>query len=134
MPLPESESEGEARAGSEAIGAATAAASGAGAAIIATAAAACCATPTLAVLTVSLLGASGAAWAAGLKPYAPWFLLVSALAIAYGFRAIRRARRACAALPDRSPSATGQRVALVAIWLATALWILAVATNLLLRS
>jgi hypothetical protein len=117
----------------KALGAAAAAASGAGAAIVATAAAACCATPTLAVLTVSLLGASGAAWAAGLKPYAPWFLAASALAIAYGIRTTTRAARACT-VAGSSPRRFGDRVARISLGIAVALWLAALAADLFLRS
>lgn len=53
------------------IGAAGAAVSGAGAALVATAATACCAGPVVAPLIVAVLGASGAAWAAGLKALQP---------------------------------------------------------------
>ena len=53
-----------------------AAATSAGAAAIATAASACC-IPIVAPLVVTVLGASGAAWAAGLKPYSLHFLLGS---------------------------------------------------------
>ena len=116
-----------------ALGAAAAAASGAGAAVVATVAAACCATPALAIFTVSLLGASGAATAAGLKPYAPWMLAGSALAIGYGFWARARAMRTCVpkGIGDRT---VGARLASVVLWFALALWLAAVAANFLLRS
>lgn len=66
-----------------AIGAAT---STTGAAVLATVASACCVGPVLAPVIVAVLGASGAAWAAGLKPYSPYIPGASLVLLVYGFR------------------------------------------------
>ncbi len=73
------------------VGAWSAATTGAGAAVLATAATACC-VPILAPLLVSVLGVSGAIWAANLEPYSLLILLASALVLAYGFWAVYRVR------------------------------------------
>jgi hypothetical protein len=100
---------------------------GAGAALLAALGSACCATPALAALTVSLLGASGAAWAAGFEPYAGWLLAAAALALGFGFVMLRRAARACdaaACAPSRA-----MRFARVTLLLSAALWLAAVAVR-----
>jgi len=113
------------------LGAAGAAASGAGAALVATAATACCAGPVLAPLIVGVLGASGAAWAAGLKPYSVWLLGASALLLAYGFWSTRSVPTRCdlETGPQRGWASTAVRAVL---WLAAALWLAAVAANVVL--
>lgn len=103
--------------------AAGAAASGAGGALVAVASAACCAGPGAATLIVTVLGAGGAAWAAGLRPYGPWLLLGSAVMILFGFRSTRSAT-ACA----RAQGGHGLtlRLARGLVWAAAVLWCLAV--------
>lgn len=112
------------------LGAAGAAVSGAGAALVATAATACCA-PVIAPLIVAVLGASGAAWAAGLKPYSPWLLGGSFVLLAYGFLSVYRIPKSCTV-----PVTTGRRWSGAAVkgmlWLAALLWLAAVAANLFL--
>jgi len=105
-----------------------AAATGAGAALVATAALACCATPALAALSVTVLGASGAAWAAGLTPYASWLLAGSALLVAFGFWSIERARGACAR--DGCAAPRSLRFARGALGVAALLWLVAAAVRL----
>jgi hypothetical protein len=109
--------------------AAPAAASGV-AALAATVASACCVGPVLAPVSVSVLGASGAAWAAGLKPYSPSILAGSLALLLYGFRpglpatAILRHSASC------SPSSLRVRLAL---WIAAGIWVVSAAANVAFR-
>jgi len=107
-----------------------AAATSAGVAVVATAASACC-VPILAPLIVTVLGASGAAWAAGLKPYSLYFLFGSLVFLIYGVRAIYRRRL----VPDGTVCSTGSarrsRLAQAVIWFAAALWVVAATLNVL---
>lgn len=107
-----------------------AAVSGAGAALVATAAAACCA-PIIAPLVVGVLGASGAAWAAGLNPYSGWLLAGSAGMLALGFWSAYRPRPACDLAADRSSARRGSGAARAVLWVAALLWAAAVGINLL---
>jgi hypothetical protein len=100
---------------------------GAGAALLAALGSACCATPALAALTVSLLGASGAAWAAGFEPYAGRLLAGAAVALGFGFAMARRAARACDAEACAQPRAL--RVARGTILVAAVVWLAAVAVR-----
>lgn len=111
------------------LGVAGAAVSGAGAALVATAATACCA-PIIAPLVVGVLGASGAAWAAGLKPYSGWLLAGSAGMLAYGFWSAYRTRAQCDVVAGAT-ARRGSRVARAVLWVAALLWVAAVAVNLL---
>ena len=102
------------------------AAAGAGAAALATAAGACC-VPVIAPLIVAVLGAGGAAWAAGLKPYSLAILVLAGLFLGYGYWVLYRPRtaaagEACAVVRPIAPQ--------VVLWIATAFWILAVLLNL----
>ncbi len=103
-----------------------AAAAGAGAAALATAAGACC-LPIVAPLVVAVLGASGAAWAAGLKPYSLVILGFAALLLAYGYWMVYRPRPELAgeACPVQRPLSPR-----LVLWLATALWAVAAVLNL----
>ena len=103
------------------------AATGAGAALVTTAATACC-VPVIAPLVVSVLGVSGAVWAAGLKPYSPYMLAASALLLGYGFWTVYRPRPASAGAtcPVRRP-----RLPQIILWVAGALWLVALALNVL---
>lgn len=115
------------------IAAAGAAVSGAGGALVATAATACCAGPVLAPLIVGVLGAGGAAWAAGLKPYSPWLLAGSAALLALGFWSSYRTPRSCEASGVRQGRRM-QNVVRAVLWLSTLLWIAAAAVNLFVPS
>lgn len=110
------------------VAAVAAASSGVGAALAATVGSACCVGPVIAPIFVSVLGASGAAWAAGLKPYAPYILLGSFLLLAYGFWIDRRRRRCTAGVC--TPSPRGVRLVL---WIASALWVASAAANIAFR-
>lgn len=106
-----------------------AALSGAGGAFVATAATACCSGPLLAPLIVGVLGASGAAWAAGLKPYSPWLLAGSAGMLGLGFWSSYRAAPSCEVVPSKQ----GQRTATIVrgvLWISALLWIAAAAVNI----
>ncbi|MFQ5525905.1 MAG: mercuric transporter MerT family protein [Thermoanaerobaculia bacterium] len=102
------------------------AAAGAGAAALATAASACC-VPVIAPLVVAVLGAGGAAWAAGLKPYSMAILAAAGLLLAYGYWVVYRPRTAARgeACPVRRPL-----TARLVLWLASALWAVAAFLNL----
>lgn len=112
------------------LAAAGAALSGAGGALVAAAATACCAGPVLAPLVVAVLGAGGAAWAAGLKPYSPWLLAASAVMLAFGFRSAYRPRPSCERSGGRTTRRADRAVRSV-LWLSALLWVAAVAVNLL---
>src|SRR5260370_27952801 len=74
-----------------------AAAAGTGAVLTATVASACCVGPAVAPIFLSVLGASGLALVAGLRPYSPWILLLSALLLAFSFRQVYLQSPLCAA-------------------------------------
>ena len=112
------------------LGVAGAAVSGAGAALVATAAAACCA-PIIAPLLVGVLGASGAAWAAGLNPYSGWLLVGSAAMLALGFWSAYRPSPACDVAAGASSARYGSGAARAVLWMAALLWAFAVGINLL---
>jgi len=103
-----------------------AATTGAGAAVLATAATACC-VPILAPLLISVLGVTGAVWAAGLKPYGLVILGVAGLLLAYGFWTVYR--RPVAA----GEACSMKRPVLVrwVLWFSALLWLLALAVNVL---
>jgi hypothetical protein len=112
-------------------GAIGAAAAGAGSALAAALASSCCAGPVLAPLIVAALGASGAAWAAGLKPYSPYLLAGSFALLVGGLWITYKPRPAC--VDGTCPVRPGRSVKVV-LWAAVALWTLAALLNLLLSS
>lgn len=116
---------GEANSGGQALGAAGAAVSGSGAALLSAASAVCCTGPGIATLLVTVLGAGGAAWAAGLKPYSPYLLTVSFLLIGFGFWSTRR-RRGCVVAGTRT-ALWSRRVARAMLWLASLVWLVSAA-------
>jgi hypothetical protein len=99
---------------------------GAGAAALATATSACC-VPVVAPLVVAVLGASGAAWAAGLEPYSLAIVAAAGLLLAYGFWVLYRPRPAAVgeACPVRQTLTPR-----LALWIASALWAVAAFLNL----
>jgi hypothetical protein len=103
-------------------------AAGAGAALVAVFASSCC-IPVIAPLIVAVLGASGAAWAAGLKPYSPYILAGSLALLLYGMWMVYRPRPACS--PESCPTGAGRGVRTV-LWVAVALWAAAALLNLFL--
>ena len=106
-----------------------AAAAGAGSALAAVLASSCC-VPILAPLIVAVLGASGTAWAAGLKPYSPYLLAGSLLLLVYGLWTVYRPRPACP--PGGCPTARAGRGVKAVLWVSLALWLLSVLLNLFL--
>jgi hypothetical protein len=116
----------------EAAGAIATASTGVAAAALTVVTAACCVSPVLAPILVSVLGASGAVWAAGLKPYGWWILGGAFACLAYGFWTVYRPRRACAvgeAPPNRG---TWPTVAKVSLWFGAACWMAGVMLRVLL--
>lgn len=103
------------------------AATGAGGAVLAAAATACC-VPVLAPLLVSLLGVSGAVWAAGLQPYSPLILAASGLVLGFGFRSLYRKRDTAA---GEICATTRPRLPRLVLWIAATLWFFALALNML---
>jgi hypothetical protein len=102
-----------------------AAAAGTGAAITAAVASACCVGPSLAPIFLSVLSAGGLAAAAGLRPYAPWLLLLSALALGFSFRQLYVRETACAVDGPPTPGSRSTRVARYITWAAAILWVVA---------
>jgi hypothetical protein len=100
---------------------------GAGSALVAIVASSCCVGPAVAPLVVAVLGASGAAWAASLKPYSPYLLAGSLAFLLYGFWMTYRVRPACALEGCSPPSGRGVKAVL---WIAMAVWTLAALLNL----
>lgn len=107
-------------------GALGAGATGAGAALVAVFASSCC-VPVIAPLIVAVLGASGAAWAAGLKPYSPYILAGSLALLLYGLWTVYRPRPACG--PEGCPTSGASRGVKAVLWIAVSLWALAVVLN-----
>jgi mercuric ion transport protein len=110
-------------------GAAVASLTGVGGAVAAVIAGACCVGPVMAPLFVSVLGAGGAAWAAGLKPYSPYILAGSLALIAFGFWRVYRRNRMCKqGLCSPSP-----RPVWISLWIALVLWSGAAVANVVFR-
>ena len=87
----------------------------------------CCVSPVLAPLIVGLLSASGAAWAAGLKPYGGYILTATFLLLSFAFWNIYRPRRNC----DLGGAATQSpqwlsRLSKGVLWAGAAGWLSAV--------
>jgi hypothetical protein len=112
------------------LGAAGAATAGAGASLVATVAGSCC-LPIAAPLTVALLGASGAAWAAGLKPYSPYLIGVSFFLLVSGFWMVYRPRPAVDVASCPLPGSRGSLAVKLLLWLATVIWLTSVLLNYL---
>lgn len=93
-----------------AVGAATVST---GAVLTAAVTGACCAAPAVAPLFLTILGANGLVFMAGLRPYTLWFLAGSAAFLAFGFWLVYR-KPLC-----------GTRVARVLLWVSSAFWIAA---------
>lgn len=113
---------------------------GAGAALVATVASGCCVGPVAAPLVVGILGASGAAWAATLKPYSPALLVGSGLLLGYAFWSLYRTRASCPVdepadgIPEPDTgSDRGRWLRLAAVgvaWVAATIWFAALILNL----
>lgn len=104
-----------------------AASTGLGAAIVSIIAGTCCVSPVLAPLIVGVLGASGAAWAAGLKPYSIYILAGTLLLLVFGFWSVYRPRRNCVVDGGGSRSPLWlARLSKGVLWAGTLAWIGAV--------
>lgn len=113
-------------------GAVASASTGMAAAAITVVTAACCTSPVLAPILLSVLGASGLVWTAGLKPYG-WAILGGALVfLSLGFLMVYRPRAACAVemIPRRQRIL--DRVAKVSLWVGAAAWLAGVTLKLVL--
>ena len=115
-------------------GAVASASTGIAAAAITVVTAACCVSPILAPLLLSVLGASGLVWAAGLKPYGWWVLGGAFACLAVGFWTVYRPRPACPieAIPRRQRILS--RVAKVSLWFGAACWVAGVMLRVILPS
>ena len=107
----------------EAAGAIATASTGIASALLTIVAGACCVSPVLAPILVGVLGASGAVWAAGLKPYGWWILGASAAFLALGFWSVYRPRRACSTADVRRPNGVLARVAKLSLWVGALFWV-----------
>jgi mercuric ion transport protein len=101
-----------------AVGAATV---GVGAALAATAASVCCTGPVVAPLVVALLGASGAATAAGLKPYAPYLFAASFVTLGFAFWTTYRRQARCDV--GVASMRTSQKIVRVVLWSSALIWL-----------
>ena len=107
---------------------------GLGASIITLIAGTCCVSPVLAPLIVGVLGASGAAWAAGLKPYSVYILAATFLLLVFGFWSVYRPRNDC--IVGSSVSATPHwigRLSKGVLWIGAACWLGAVIVQIAIR-
>lgn len=119
------------RVGGSTLGAAVGSATmGVGASVTATLASVCCTGPVIAPIVVGLLGATGAAAAAGLKPYTPYLFASSFLMLAFGFWSVYRARRACVLAGSAVSPGVALNISQVVLWAAAALWVASVAFTL----
>ena len=121
----------DAARGAAALGAAT---TGIGAAVLTVVAGACCVSPILAPLIVGILGASGAVWAAGLKPYGWWILGGSAMCLAFGFWSVYRPRRDCEIGEAPRSGRIMQRIAKGSLWVGAIFWVAGMTVRLVLPS
>lgn len=119
------------RRGVERAAAAGAAAAGTGAAVGAAVATACCVGPIVSPLIVAVLGAAGAASVAGLKPFTPYLMLGSLVALGFGFWLVYRRPKACAVEAPRQGSPLWVRAVL---WGAAGIWLFSLAVTLFVKS
>ena len=127
-----SASEGSGRRAARDVGALGAATTGVGAAIVTLVAGACCVSPVVAPLIVGVLGASGAVWAASLKPYAWWILALAGLSLIGGFWTVYRPRPACDVAGGSRRSQLLPRIAKVSLWIGAVCWTAALLMRVLL--
>lgn len=109
----------------------TATMAGLGTALVAALTSACCVTPVLATLMVGVLGASGVATAAGLKPYSPYLFGGSLVSLGFAFWAVYRPAPSQQGGTCRAAAGRGVKLLL---WTSAGFWIVAATgTYLLLR-
>jgi hypothetical protein len=115
-------------------GAMASASTGIVAAAITVVTAACCTSPVLAPVLLSVLGASGLVWTAGLKPYG-WLILGGAFVfLALGFRMVYRPKESCAVESIPRRQRVLERIAKVSLWFGAASWLAGVILKLVLPS
>src|SRR3954471_3796824 len=114
------------------VGTLGAATTGVGAAVLTIVAGACCVSPVLAPLIVGVLGASGAVWAASLKPYGWWILGFAGLSLVGGFWTVYRPRPACNVDDAPTSNRVLQRIAKVSLWFGAVCWMAALMVRLIL--
>lgn len=101
-----------------------------GAVVAATIGAACCTGPLLGPVIVLILGASGAATLAGLKPYTPYLFGLSLVMLTGSFWTIYRRSSACAVdAYGRSKHPARGPIRLL-LWIAAAIWLASVSFTL----
>lgn len=105
---------------------------GVGGALTTIAASACCVSPVLAPLIVGTVGASGAAWASGLKPYSGYILAGSFVLLAASFWTVYRPRASCEAGQDPSQLPIAPRLIKAGLWFGAVLWTASVLVQLIL--
>jgi hypothetical protein len=94
--------------------------------------AACCVSPVVAPIIVGVLGASGAVWAASLKPYGGWILGVSLLFLVFGFWTVYRPRPACVVSDAPRQNRFLPMFAKGSLWVGAVCWIVGLVLRLLL--
>ena len=109
----------------------TAATTGLGAALVGVLTSACCVTPVLATFLVGVLGASGLATAARLKPYSGYLIGGSFVLLAYAFWTVYRPASGAAGGECRIGAGRAVRVML---WTSAAFWVAAATGTFLLLS
>lgn len=119
---------------SEAAGAIAAASTGVAAAALTVVTAACCVSPVIAPIIVAVLGASGAVWAAGLKPYGWWILAAAFVCLVFGFWTVYRPRRDCTVGEASRRRRVLPRIAKLSLWFAVACWMTGFLLKVLLPS
>ena len=96
--------------------------------------AACCVSPVIAPIIVGVLGASGAVWAAGLKPYGWWILAGALVCLVFGFWTVYRPRRNCAVGQTSRANRALSHVSKMSLWFGAACWMAGVLLRVLLPS
>lgn len=94
----------------------------------------CCVSPVLAPIIVSLLGASGAVWAARVDPYGWWILGAAFAALALGFLIVYGRHRRCAVPARTRGRRLLQGAPKIALWVGAACWTAGVILRLLFPS
>lgn len=116
----------------ETAGAIASASTGVAAAALTVVTAACCVSPVIAPIIVGVLGASGAVWAVGLKPYGWWILGAALLCLACGFWMVYRPRSTCAV--GGTSRGVWPKIAKISLWFGAASWMTGVLLRVLLPS
>jgi len=118
----------------ETAGAIASASTGVAAAALTVVTAACCVSPVVAPIIVGVLGASGAVWAAGLKPYSWWILGGARASLGNGFWTVYRPRPACAIGEAPGSRRMMPTIAKGSLWFGAACWMAGVLLHILLPS